>query len=104
MDHVGKRHQQRAADHQIRNDPQERDRYGNEENKRRQRDPLDAAQIRSDLGLRRRVNGLKQPLAEHAVVDHGLVDEPGEARRAVDLTLPFRRPGRPEKHEVLEPQ
>ena len=104
VDHVRQRHQKRSAEHQIRDDAQERDWDGTEENEEREGDPLDAAEVGGNIGLRGGVDGLKEPLAEDAVVDHGLVDEPGEARGAVDLAFPFRGAGRAEEDEVLEAQ
>ena len=104
VDHVGERHEQGSAEHQIRHDAKERNRDGAEENEKREGDPLDAAEVGGDIGLRGGVDGLEESLAEDAVVDHGFVDEPGEARRAVDLAFPFRGAGRPEEDEMLESQ
>jgi hypothetical protein len=45
---------------------------------------------------------LEQPLAEDSVVDDRLVDEPGETRSTVDLSLPLGGAGRAEEDKVLE--
>src|SRR3712207_8049516 len=39
-----------------------------------EREPFDAAEISGDVGLRRRVDRLKEPLAECAVVDDRTID------------------------------
>ncbi len=104
VDHVGEGHEERAADHEVGDDSQERNGNRAEENECGERDPLDAAEVGGDIGLRGGVDRLEKALAEDAVVDHGFVDEPGEARCAVDLAFPFRGAGGAEEDEVLEAQ
>ncbi len=72
------------------------------EKKEREHEPLDAAEVVRDLRLRRWVDRLEETLSENSVVDDRLVDEPTEARRAVDLPAPFRSAGRAEENQVLE--
>ena len=104
VDHERKSHQKRPAEHQIRNNAQHRQRDRKGENKGREDNPFDAAQVGRDVGLRRRVDGLEESLAKDAVIDNGTIDQPGEARRAVDLAFPFGRAGRAEKDQVFEAQ
>ena len=100
--HVGKRDAKRAAKHEIRNDAQDRQKDSETEKKEGEREPLDAAQIVGDFRLRRRIDRLEKAFAENPVINDRLVDEPTEARRAVDLSAPFRRPGRAEENKMLE--
>ena len=104
MDHVGERNEQCSSEHEIRHNAQERDWYGCRKDQRRQSDPLDAAQVGGDIRLRGGVDGLEKPLAKDAVINNRLVDEPGEAWRAVDLAFPLGCAGRAEEHKVLEAQ
>ena len=100
--HVGKRDAERAAQHQVGNDPQDRQKDSQAEKKKREHEPLDAAEVVRDFRLRRRVDRLEEAFAENSVIDDRPVDEPAEARRAINLSAPFRRAGWPEENEVLE--
>ena len=102
MDHVRKGDKECPAKHQKSHDTQSRERYRKQEEEPGEGDPLDAAQVGRDLGLRGGVDALEKSLSEHAVVDHRLVDEPCEARGTVNLSLPLCRAGWTEEDEVLE--
>ena len=103
-DHVGKRDSQCSAEHEIRNNPQSRQKNSETEQKKRKREPFDAAEIGGDVGLRRRVHRLEKSFAENAVINYRTIDEPTEPRRAVDLAAPFSSSGRTEEDQVFETQ
>ena len=104
MNHVTERDEERAEKHEQRHHAQLLQRPAEHGDEARQHHPLDAAQIRGHFRLRRGINGLEKPLPKDAVIDDGLVEKPREARRPVDLPLPFRRAGRAKKDQVLESQ
>src|SRR5262249_21323289 len=103
-DHVGKRDRQRAAEHQIRHNSQRRQKNSQTEKEKRECEPFDATQIRSEVRLRRRVHGLKKSFAKDAVIKTRPIHKPTETRRAIDLAAPFRRPSGPKENQVLETQ
>src|SRR5205823_4085846 len=90
--------------HQIRHDSETRQKNSKTEKKKRQREPFNAAEIRGNVRLRRRIHRLEKSFAENAVVNYRSIDEPAEARRAVDLSAPFRGAGWAEKNQMFEPQ
>src|SRR5438552_7119800 len=100
--HVGKRHGQCAAKHQIRHDAQRRQKNSKPQKEKRKRKPFDAAEIRGQIRLRRGVHRLEKSFPENAMINDRAIDEPTESRRAVNLTAPFRGPGRAEENEVFE--
>ena len=102
--HVRKRHAKSAAEHQIRNDAQRRQKNSKPEKKNRQRKPFDAAQIRGHVRLRRGIDRLEKSFAENSVINDRPIEKPTEPRRAVNLTAPFRRAGRAEEDQMLEAQ
>ena len=61
-------------------------------------------EISGDFRLRRGIDRLEKSFAENAVINYRPIDEPTEARRAVDLSAPFRRAGRAEENQMLETQ
>src|SRR5436190_248538 len=102
--HVRKRHAKSAAQHQIRNDAQARQKNSESKKKDRQRKPFNAAKVFCDLSLWRRIDGLEKSFTENPVIDNRAVNKPGEARSAVDLTAPFRCAGRAEEDQMFKPQ
>src|SRR5437660_274075 len=103
-DHVGERHRQRATEHQVGNDAQRWQKNPEPKKKKRQREPFDAAEISSDIRLRRGVHRLEKTFAKNAVIDDRSLDKPGKSRRAINLPAPFRGAGRSEEDEMLEAQ
>src|SRR6266852_4996123 len=101
-DHVGKRDGQCAAKHQIRHDAQRRQKNSKAKKEKRQREPLDAAQISGQIRLRRGIHRLEKSFAENAIINDGAIDEPTESLRTVNLTAPFRSSGRAEENQVFE--
>src|SRR5947209_9890511 len=100
--HVRERDGQCAAKHQIGNDAQARKKNSEPEKKQGEREPFDAAEIGSDVGLRRGIHRLKKSFAENSVVDHRPIDKPAETGGTVDLTAPFRRPGGAKENQMFE--
>src|SRR5437588_11490191 len=100
--HVRDRHAKRSAEHEVRHDPQAREKNPEPEKEHGQREPFDAAQVARHIRLRRGINRLEQSFAENAVVNNRRVNEPAETRGAVDLPAPFRRAGRTEKNQMFE--
>ena len=94
----------RAKKFSPEDDAQFLEREPENENKRGQRQPLDTAQLRGDVRLRRGINGLEEAFTEDSVINDRPVNEPTEARRAVNLPAPFSRARRPEKNQMLETQ
>ena len=72
--------------------------------KNREREPFDAAEIGGDLRLRSGINGLEKSVCENSMINYRAIDEPAEARRAVNLSSPLRRSGWSEKNEMFEAQ
>src|SRR5438067_1707537 len=103
-DHIGERHRQGSAKHEIRNDPQRRQENSKPEQEQSQRKPLDAAQIRRDIGLRGGVHRLEKSLAENSMVNNRAINKPAKPWRAVDLAAPFRGSGWAEEDQVFETQ
>src|SRR2546430_4007622 len=103
-DHVGKRDCQRAAEHQIRNDAQCRQKNPEPKKKKRKREPFDTAQISGHVGLRSGIHRLEKTLAKNSVIDDRPLDEPAKSRSAINLSAPFRGPGRSEENQMLEAQ
>src|SRR6266852_52864 len=101
-DHVGKRDGQCAAKHQIMHDAQRRQKNSKAKKEKRQREPLDAAQISGQIRLRRGIHRLEKSFAENAMINDGAIDEPTESWRTVNLTAPFRSSGRAEENQVFE--
>src|ERR1022692_3144969 len=102
--HVGKRHAKCAAKHEIRNNSECRQKNSQAEEKDRQREPFDAAEISGDFRDRCRINRLEKTFAKNPVINNRPIDEPNETRRAVNLPAPFRRASRPEENQMLETQ
>src|SRR5207237_6654561 len=100
--HVRKRHGQCAAKHQIGHDAQRRQKNSKPKKEKRKREPFDAAEIRGQIRLGRGVHRLEKSFPENAMINDRAIDEPTESRRAVNLTAPFRGPGRAEENEVFE--
>src|ERR1700730_4558810 len=102
--HVRKCDAKRAAKHEVRKDAQGRQKNAKTEKKNGQCEPFDTAEIGCDFRLRGRVDRLKKSFAENSVIDDRPINEPTEARRAVDLAAPFGRAGRAKEDQVLETQ
>ena len=102
VDHVGQRHEEGAAEHEVGHDAQDGQRNRKTENEKGQHHPFDAAQVSGDVGLRGGVDGLKEALSKYAVIDNRTIDEPCEARRAVNLTFPFCRARWAEEDQMFE--
>jgi hypothetical protein len=102
--HVGKRDTKGATQHQVGDNPQHRQEDSQSEEKKREDEPLDTADVVGDFRLSRRVDRLEKAFTKDSVIDDRAIDEPGETRRTVNLSTPFRRAGWTEKNEVLETQ
>src|SRR6476469_3807803 len=102
--HVRKGDAERAAEHQIRDDPQQRNEDANAKKQNRECEPFDAAKIRGHVGLRTWINGLEKSVCENSMINYRTIDEPAEARRAVNLSSPLSRSGWSEKNEMFEAQ
>src|SRR5262245_8337689 len=102
VNHVGKRHKERPAEHEVRDDSQNRERNRKTENKQGQRHPFDTAQIGGKVRLRSRVNGLKESLAENPMIDDRPIHEPSKTRRTIDLAFPLRGAGRAKENKMPE--
>src|SRR5207244_12012481 len=89
-DHVGKRDGQCAAKHQIRHDAQRRQKNSKAKKEKRQREPLDAAQISGQIRLRRGIHRLEKSFAESAMINDSASDEPTESSSAANLTAACR--------------
>src|SRR5207244_10728363 len=89
--HIRKGDAECAPEHQLWDEPE----WGNEDadakKKDRECEPFDAAEIRGDIGLRSGINGLEKSVCENSVINYRAIDEPAEARRAVNLSAPLRR-------------
>src|SRR5712691_5586731 len=72
--HVGKRDGQSAAKHQIRHDAQRRQKNSKTKKEKRQREPLDAAQISGQIRLRRGIHRLEKSFAENAMINDRAID------------------------------
>src|SRR5712664_37694 len=101
-DHVGKRDGQGAAEHQIRHNAQRRQKNSETKKEKGKREPFDTAEISGEIRLRWGIHRLEKSFAENAMVNDGAIDEPTEPGRSVNLTAPFRGPGRAEKNQVFE--
>ena len=100
--HIRKSDAKCAAEHQIRDDPQWGKEHADAKKKNREREPFDAAEIGGDLRLRSGINGLEKSVCENSMINYRAIDEPAEARRAVNLSSPLRRSGWSEKNEMFE--
>src|SRR5205085_9191816 len=101
-DHVGKCHRERAAKHQIGNDPQRRQKNSETKKEKRERKPFDAAEISGQIRLGWGIHRLEKAFAKNAVINDRAINEPTEPRGAVNLTTPFRGPGRAEENQMFE--
>src|SRR5205085_3928708 len=101
-DHVRKRDGESAAKHQIRNDSERRQKNSKTKKEKRERKPFDAAEIGGHIRLRRGIHRLEKSFAENAVINNWAINKPTEARCAVNLTAPFRGPGRAEENQMFE--
>src|SRR5581483_1512413 len=102
--HIGKRHTQRAAKHQVRNNAQRREKNPQTKQKNCQGEPLDTAQVGSHVRLGRGINRLEKTFAENSVINHRPVHEPAESRCPVYLPAPFRRACWSEKDQMFKAQ
>src|ERR1043166_4947526 len=102
--HVGDGDAKSPTEHDVRHDPQPRQKNSEPEKKNGEREPFDAAQITGDFRLRSGIDRLEKAFAKNAVVDDGPVDEPAETRRAVNLAAPLRGTSRTEEDQMLETQ
>ncbi len=104
VEHVGQRDQKSRPEHEVRHNPQGLEWNCQHEHERREREPFDAGNVSCNIRSRRWIYRLEQALAEHSVVDHGTIHQPGEPRSAINHPLPFRLPRWSEKHQMLESQ
>src|SRR2546421_175397 len=100
--HVRERDGQRSTKHQIGDNSERRQKNSEAEEKKREGEPFDTAEIGGDVRLRSGVHRLEKTFTENTVIDDRPINEPTESRCAINLTAPFRSPGRPEKNQVLE--
>src|SRR5438132_350023 len=101
-DHVGKRHGQCSAKHQIGHDAQRRQKNSEAKKEKRKREPFDAAEISGHVRLRRGIHRLKKPFAENAVINDRTINKPTESSRTVNLAPPLRCSSRPEENQMFE--
>ena len=102
MDHVGKSNKEGPSEHQVGNNPQDREGNGEQEEERSERHPLNTAEVSSQLRLRSGVDALKEALSKDTMINHWLVDEPRKARGTVNLTFPLGGAGWSEEDQVFE--
>src|SRR6266513_1712782 len=100
--HVGQRHRESAAKHQIRNNAQRRQKDSKTKQEEREREPFDTAEVGGQIRLRRRIHRLEKSFAKNAMINDRAINEPTEPRGAVNLTAPFRSPGRTKENQVFE--
>src|ERR1700736_3044970 len=101
-DHVGQRHRERAAKHQIGNNAQCRQKNSKTKKEKREREPFDAAQVSGQIRLRRGIHRLEKSFAKNAMINNRAINKPTKPRRTVNLTAPFRSPGWTKENQVFE--
>src|SRR5205823_4411680 len=100
--HVRERNGQCPTKHQIGDNSERRQKNSKAGEKKREREPFDTAEIGGDVRLRSGVHRLEKSFTENTVIDDRPINEPTEPRCAINLTTPFRSPGRPEKNQMFE--